>query len=216
MKQREHDTIRSYGGAGDALALFRQLHADVRELIVAAGFGQIVEILSPWHGDMPVILALAERWQDSSSTFHLPVGEMTVTPADFAALTGLRVGGDPIPFDDQIFRDQDALEWYLGFVPRIDADMARHTELAAYFTDEPQSAQHAEQMARGFILYMFSTYLLAGRRDLVHLSYLPGLRDLRTASRYDWGGCILGACYAFMGSTSRDKTGLPGSGRSSR
>ncbi|KAI8559816.1 hypothetical protein RHMOL_Rhmol04G0204200 [Rhododendron molle] len=80
---------------------------------------------------------------------------MTVTPTDFAAITGLRVGRDPIPFDSGIHEDPAALEWFWV------------------------------------------------RRSTVHLSYLPALRDLRTASRFDWRGATLGTAYLFLGDSSR-------------
>ncbi|KAI8568374.1 hypothetical protein RHMOL_Rhmol02G0193600 [Rhododendron molle] len=35
------------------------------------------------------------------------------------------------------------------------------------------------------------------------MSYLPALRDLKTASRFDWGGAALGTAYAFLGHSSR-------------
>ncbi|KAI8530045.1 hypothetical protein RHMOL_Rhmol11G0024000 [Rhododendron molle] len=71
--------------------------------------------------------ALAERWWDTTNTFHFRFGEMTVTPLDFAAITGLRVGGEPIPFDPSIDLDDTALEWFLGRVhwdcwARVEAD----------------------------------------------------------------------------------------------
>lgn len=59
--------------------------------------------------------ALAERWWDTTNTFHLPrLGEVTLTPADLTGLTGLRVGGTPIPWDFGIHRSDAALQWYLG------------------------------------------------------------------------------------------------------
>lgn len=39
-----------------------------------------------------------ERWRDTTSSLHLfTTGEMTMTPYDFAMITGLGVRGDPIP-----------------------------------------------------------------------------------------------------------------------
>ncbi|KDP45538.1 hypothetical protein JCGZ_18775 [Jatropha curcas] len=39
------------------------------------------------------ILALMERWMDSTHTFHLPLDEMTITPIDFDVITELPFGG---------------------------------------------------------------------------------------------------------------------------
>lgn len=48
------------------------------------------------------------------NTFHFRFGEMTITPLNFAAIIGLRVGGDPIPFDSGLHLDPTAVEHYLG------------------------------------------------------------------------------------------------------
>ena len=40
--------------------------------------------------------ALIERSMDTTHTFHLPFGEMTITPFDFAAITGLSFSGSPL------------------------------------------------------------------------------------------------------------------------
>ncbi|KAI8551725.1 hypothetical protein RHMOL_Rhmol06G0209000 [Rhododendron molle] len=58
-------------------------------------------------------------------------------------------------------------------------------------------------MARAYLLYLFGATLYPNRRSRVHLSYLPALRDLRTASRFDWGGAALATAYTFMGDSSR-------------
>ncbi|KAI8555308.1 hypothetical protein RHMOL_Rhmol05G0164700 [Rhododendron molle] len=98
-----------------SLALYEGLPPRVRELVDAAGFGEYIRTLSSSvRNDHAVLVALAERWRDTTNTFHLPPGEMTVTPTDFTAITGLRVGGDPIPFDSGIHADPAALEWFLG------------------------------------------------------------------------------------------------------
>ncbi|KAI8568397.1 hypothetical protein RHMOL_Rhmol02G0195800 [Rhododendron molle] len=137
------------------------------------------------------------------STFHLPPGEMTVTPADFVAITGLRVGGEPIPFDSGIQNDQVALEWFLGDAPKIEEGMVKYEQFTKYLKKKVTTEREAKQMARAYLLYLFGATLYPNRRSRVHLSYLPALRDLRTASRFDWGGAALGTAYTFLGNLSR-------------
>ena len=46
--------------------------------------------------DWPLITSLVERWQPETHTFHLPIGEMTITLQDVAMILGLRIHGPPI------------------------------------------------------------------------------------------------------------------------
>jgi hypothetical protein len=43
--------------------------------------------------DKGLITALVERWRPETNTFHLPVGECTVTLEDVSCLWGLSVSG---------------------------------------------------------------------------------------------------------------------------
>ncbi|KAI8524813.1 hypothetical protein RHMOL_Rhmol13G0179100 [Rhododendron molle] len=72
-KQRD---IRGFGGPCSSLALYRGLPPRVRELVDAAGFREFIQTLTvPVRNDHAVLVALAERWRDTSNTFHLPPGE---------------------------------------------------------------------------------------------------------------------------------------------
>ncbi|KAI8550575.1 hypothetical protein RHMOL_Rhmol06G0117800 [Rhododendron molle] len=194
--------IRGFGGARRSLALYESLPQRVRDLVDAAGFGEFIRTLTRSRIDHAVLVALAERWKDTTNTFHLPPGEMTVTPIDFAVITGLRVGGEPIPFDSSIQNDQVVLEWFLGDAPKIEEGMAKYEQFTKYLKKKVTTEREAEQMARAYLLYLFGTTLYPNRRNRVHLSYLPALRDLRTTSCFDWGGAALGMAYAFLGNSS--------------
>ncbi|KAI8559891.1 hypothetical protein RHMOL_Rhmol04G0211100 [Rhododendron molle] len=146
---------------------------------------------------------MCERWRDTSNTFHLPPGEMTVTSTYFAAITGLRVGGDPIPFDSGIHADPATLEWFLGELPQVERGAARYAQFMWYLKKKRNNEHEEAQMARAYLLYLFGASLFPGRGSTVHLSYLPALRDLRTTSRFDWGGAALSTAYLFFGDSSR-------------
>ncbi|XP_008227641.1 PREDICTED: uncharacterized protein LOC103327134 [Prunus mume] len=71
------------------------MHDTVKAKVKEAGFVPFLSILGHGKkGDRPLLVALEERWWDTTHTFHFDeVGEMTMTPMDFAAITGLHVGG---------------------------------------------------------------------------------------------------------------------------
>ncbi|KAI8538348.1 hypothetical protein RHMOL_Rhmol09G0095900 [Rhododendron molle] len=125
----------------------------VRELVDAAGFGPFIQTMMAMKSDHALLTALAERWWDTSNSFHFPIGEMTMTPTDFAAITGLRVGGDPIPFDSGINGDKEALRWFLGHVPTGSAEMVPYKPFRQYLRNRfPASELEEEQMARAYLL----------------------------------------------------------------
>ncbi|KAI8524686.1 hypothetical protein RHMOL_Rhmol13G0167500 [Rhododendron molle] len=135
---------------------------------------------------------------------------MTMTPTDFEAITGLRVGEEPAPFDSGIHNDRAALKWFLGKVPKIEEGVVRYKQFTEYLKKEVTTEREAEQMARAYLLYLFGASLYPGRRSKVHLSYLPALRDLKTASHFDWGRAALSATYDFLGDSSRTEQSTAG------
>ncbi|KAI8559157.1 hypothetical protein RHMOL_Rhmol04G0151600 [Rhododendron molle] len=174
------------------------------ELVEEAGFGPFIQLLTAVRVDRAVMTALAERWWDTTNTFHFRFGEMMVTPLDFAAITGLRVGGEPIPFDSTIDLDDAALKWFLGRVPRHNGGVAEYGQFTTYWEHEPVDDVEVAQMARAYLMYLFGASLFPLRRSRVHLSYLAGLVDLRLAGRFDWGGAALCTLYCFLGAASRE------------
>lgn len=126
FEQRGVAISRGHGGPASSLELYRGLPERVRELVDAAGFGFFIPTLTTVKNDHAVLTALAERWQDTSNTFHFSTGEMTVTPLDFTTIIGLRVGGEPISFDLGIHKDEASLRWFLGLAPVCGEEMVRY------------------------------------------------------------------------------------------
>ncbi|KAL7163727.1 hypothetical protein ACSBR2_039781 [Camellia fascicularis] len=77
-----------------------ELPAGVRYIIDEAGFGLFCMGLSCHIVSRPLLGALVERWWDTTNSFHFStIREMMMTPYNFAMLTGIEVGANPIPYD---------------------------------------------------------------------------------------------------------------------
>ncbi|KDP25686.1 hypothetical protein JCGZ_24241 [Jatropha curcas] len=73
----------------------------MRARVVAAGFGDYAAGLRHTQPRFPPAMryALMERWNDCTHTFVFGFGEMTLTPVDYAAITGLHFTGPVPPLD---------------------------------------------------------------------------------------------------------------------
>ncbi|KAL8120539.1 serine/threonine-protein phosphatase 7 long form homolog [Apium graveolens] len=103
--QSEHRSTEVWRlGGGDAQRCRRrkanqsrlpELHHKMILLLELTGFYGIARI-SSLQLDWGLISALVERWRPETHTFHLPVGECSITLQDVGVLTGLCVDGDPV------------------------------------------------------------------------------------------------------------------------
>ena len=154
-----------------------------------------------------MLRALGERWLDTSSSFHLSFGEMTMTPMDFTALTGITVGGTVIMVDRGVSITDDGMRAALGAVLRSDrgetilmSDLHDHLRRVA---DPGQDARRARQYARCLILAILGDCLVSSGQEAVHLWWLPQLMDFRAVRALDWGGLGLAELYRSMSLYSR-------------
>ncbi|KDP30083.1 hypothetical protein JCGZ_18558 [Jatropha curcas] len=97
----EKIVARSGGSATDASAFWDLLDPPMRARVVAAGFRDYAAGLRRTQPCFPPAMryALMERWNDCTHTFVFGFGEMTLTPTDYAAITGLRFTGPAPPLD---------------------------------------------------------------------------------------------------------------------
>ena len=142
--------------------------------------------------DWALIMSLVERWRPETHTFHLPVGEMTITLQDVAIILGLQIHGPPVTgtcdFDVSLLCQE-----LLGVISsstelRGFANFAVSTHwLSQQLLTPPIDADEVtlEPNARGFILALLGSFLFADKKGLhVHLCFLPLLRDLTQISTY--------------------------------
>ncbi|KDP30098.1 hypothetical protein JCGZ_18405 [Jatropha curcas] len=92
---------RAGGSSTDALAFWDLLDPPMRSKVVAADFGDYAAGLYRTQPRFPPAMryALMERWNDCTHSFIFSFGEMTLTPADYTAITGLGFEGQVAPLD---------------------------------------------------------------------------------------------------------------------
>nr|KYP31864.1 Serine/threonine protein phosphatase 7 long form isogeny [Cajanus cajan]KYP41944.1 Serine/threonine protein phosphatase 7 long form isogeny [Cajanus cajan] len=158
----------------------------IEHLLEVAGFGEVAKIRH-FKIDDCLIMSLVERWIPETHTFHLPVGECTVTLEDVALQLGLGINGKPVT--GPTFFDWDKLCYeLLGFVPpkgealvgsSIKLKWLRDRTIA--LPDEP-TKQQLLQHCRAYILGLISGDIMPNKLgNKIHLMYLALLADLERA-----------------------------------
>ncbi|KAI8029683.1 Protein MAIN-LIKE 2, partial [Camellia lanceoleosa] len=203
--------VRGYGNIA-ARDWYAELPDAVRHIVDQANFGAFCRGLSRLTTSRPLLAALAERWWDTTDSFHFSAtGDMTMTPYDFSMLTGIGIGGDPIPFDTDMDEWKAAQIYLLGKVPPLARlGFVRYSWFEVQFRVQPSLVEEApmtqevvERYARDFLMFLLGTTIFADRANTVPLCLLSALVDVTRILRYDWGGAALATLYGYMSSASR-------------
>ncbi|XP_058734877.1 protein MAIN-LIKE 1-like [Vicia villosa] len=162
--------------------------------------------------------AFVERWHNETSSFHLPVGEMTITLDDVQCLLHLPIRG-PLLTHSRIQR-VEASQWmalYLGMEPEVaDFECAttsgphiRFITLSRYFEQHLVAAADAEaagddlftQYHRGCALRCWYMHVVGAAcfvdksARYVDVTYLRYFMDLDTVHQWNWGAATLAYLY---------------------
>ncbi|KAH1221695.1 Protein MAIN-LIKE 1 [Glycine max] len=149
--------------------------------------------LSPWIGcsvvtdDPGLISAFAERWHRETSTFHLPVGELTITLDDVACLLYLPITGalhrfEPLCVDEVVLLLTELLEVSgeeaQAETVRTHGAYVRLSWLREVYESRCQ-ARHWIAAARAYLLHLVGCTLFANKSAThVHVVHLEAFRDL--------------------------------------
>ena len=159
--------------------------------------------------DWPLITCFVQRWRLKTHTFHVPVGETTITLQDVAIILGLRI--NRLTVTGTCVLDVAELCWeLLGVTPPANA--LRGSAISIRWlcdqlsTPAPDADEVAlKQSARGFILALMRSFLFADKKGVhVHLCFLPLLRDLTHTMTYSWGCAVLAHTYRKLCRASLD------------
>ncbi|KAI3466406.1 hypothetical protein Pfo_023069 [Paulownia fortunei] len=186
----------------------------VQQMMLKAGFYGVYKA-GRIRLDHALITALVERWRPETHTFHLPVGEATVTLQDISVLWGLPVDGEPITGVDtnrSMDEWQDICNELLGFRPPpedFDRGRLKIRCLQERFKTLPDGASEdtVQFFARAYILQLLGGQLLSDMsNNKVKLMYLPLLRDFEGAGRLSWGSAVLACLYRALCRATKPET----------
>ncbi|XP_006590094.1 protein MAIN-LIKE 1-like [Glycine max] len=135
----------------------------IEGLVAGTGLSPLIAC-SVDTGDRGLLSVFMEWWYRETSSFHLPVGELTITLDNVSSLLHLPVIGDLHAFEP--LHMDDAVQML------VDLLMAGHWTAAA----------------RAYLLHLLGCTLFANKSATnVHVVYLEALRDLSMTERYAWG-----------------------------
>ena len=132
------------------LIWYRILIKETRGHIRASGFKLIIRLLPERSANVTLVHTLAERWWDTTHTFHIGDREMTIAPHDFH-MTDLRIDGAWINLEGE----QGTRLGLELLRRRYATETIRYTDLEENFMHHPQgTAKECVRMAKVFLLYL--------------------------------------------------------------
>ncbi|KDP39509.1 hypothetical protein JCGZ_05075 [Jatropha curcas] len=195
----------------------------MRARVVTAGFGDYAAGLRRTQPRFPPAMryALMERRNGCAHTFIFGFGEMTLTPVDYTAITGLRFTGPVPPLDAryqtatlgaQLVRSllgvttqtrytaQGCVSYeivYRFLAERIRTRLANWGELPveARPAAPAYTREERDQAARSFLFYIRSSQLLCTSQNKGDPAVLACLRDLSQVGSFDWATLVLAHLY---------------------
>jgi len=177
-----------------------------------------------------MVHALCERWHTETSSFHLPVGEMTITLDDVYNLLHLLIQGRMLDHDAIVDQDRGIyLIIRLFGMSDVDARAEAKTEYGAHISypalkrlyeehltearrlEDPQSREEMLERDRRrsccvriFLLYLVGSALFNNKTNRhVDLIYLDYIADLQAIGKWSWGGMTLAYLYDYLDDSVR-------------
>ena len=202
-------TIKTRGGRANLSHARDLIFSDtvISGILAPTGFVDFLRLDIHRTGYFALLRALAERWWDTTNTFHFPCGELTVTPAELTVLTGVRFGSRQLEFyDDWRSLSDERLEELLGIIPSRESCYVTRKwvrdSLSAHYAMS-SGLYTPTQAARLCVLLIVGCSFWHTRRDTVDLGILRSLEDMAVVDEYNWGGAMLCMMYREMSDLSR-------------
>ncbi|KAL8105619.1 hypothetical protein AgCh_029429 [Apium graveolens] len=179
---------------------FPSLHPRMVPLFKDVGFDGVAR-LTGIHTDWSLVTALVEHWRPETHTFHLPVGEYTITLQDVSIIPGLRVDGRAVSGCTEFKGGwSNLIESVFGKAPgkhNLDGGRLRLNWLAKLFTALSDDANEDEliQYTQSYMLQLIGGILFTDIKDRKFILWawtrLPTLAPIPRGSYVDnreiWG-----------------------------
>ena len=137
--------------------------------VICSGFYGIYH-MGHFMIDWPLITSLVERWRPETHTFHVPVGEMTITFQDVAIILGLHIHGQAVT-KTCVFDVAELCQELLGSIPPVDA--LKGVAISIWWLCDQLSTLAPsvdkvtlEQSVHGFILALMGSFLFMDKKGV--------------------------------------------------
>ncbi|KAL5160581.1 Protein MAIN-LIKE 1 [Glycine soja] len=199
---------------GRKLTLIGRPVPEIEGLVAAIGLSPLIDC-SVITGDPGLISAFVERWHSETSTFHLPVGELTITLDDVSSILHLPITGALHSF--HALSTEEA-RFLLTELLEVSAEEARaETTLTrgayvrlGWVRDIYETRCQARRWivaARAYLLHLVGCTLFANKSaTYVHVVHLDAFRDLAHSGGYAWGVAALVHMYDQLDEACRTTT----------
>ncbi|XP_042012474.1 protein MAIN-LIKE 1-like [Salvia splendens] len=193
-----------------------EIHENVRYWLDVFGFKGVIDCEKPMKVDNELINALIERWRPETHTFHLPIGEATITLEDVQAIWGLRADGRVFTgrdyhdnFSDWTSKCRDLLGW----IPDTSTETKQGGLLMTALINQTRMPLGDDlpmyvyiQRARIHALILLGGLILPDTTGCkVPFMWLNGLGDPEEVKNISWGSAALAYLYHYLCEASMDK-----------
>ncbi|KAL5124670.1 Protein MAIN-LIKE 1 [Glycine soja] len=199
---------------GRKVTLIRRPVPEIEGLIGATGLSPLIDC-SVVTGDPGLISAFVERWHSETSTFHLPVGELTITLDDVSSLFHLPITGALHSFhtlstEEARFLLTELLE-VCAEEARAETTLTRGAYIRLGWVRDIYEMRCQTRRwivaARAYLLHLVDCTLFANKSaTYVHVVHLDTFRDLGQSGGYAWRVVALVHMYDQLDEASRTTT----------
>ncbi|KAJ1376305.1 Phosphatidylinositol-specific phospholipase C, X domain [Sesbania bispinosa] len=177
--------------------------AYISDIVVNSGLAPLIDCTHSLV-DRGLLSAFAERWHRDTCSFHLPVGEMTITLDDVSSLLHLPVTGRLFSLPTIGKDEANMMLVSLLRVSHASAYVETEATRGAYvrlgwlrdlYANSVQQG-NLDVATRAYLLHLVGCTIFADKSDtLARVSYLDLFKDLHMVGTFAWGAAALAFLY---------------------